>query len=310
MDGTDGDDQTAPIDPHVVGTARRAELMLALSALPVSDAHAYVRDMAATITRAFRIGADDVTADVLLLDEEGLALTPLQTPGAPPDAGSVRLPLREDSPLAHTFLSGVPYLLADGRDVAGLPAALAAGVPLSLLAVPLDVAGKRRGVLYLTSRFVGGFRPQDQDLLAVVASRIGLLIEQAEVARHRAEAVAEQAQQTRLAFLSLISHELKTPVTVIAAYAELLHERAVRDGDGEAVRMLTEVEKQSARLGMLIDDLLDVQRLEGDVLILKKSRVELGALAREIVRAHGGAIWVESAIGQGSTFHVTLPLTP
>jgi two-component system sensor histidine kinase BaeS len=34
------------------------------------------------------------------------------------------------------------------------------------------------------------------------------------------------------------------------------------------------------------------------------------AIARELVRAHGGRIWVESVPGQGSTFHIALPLEP
>src|SRR2546430_923451 len=113
----------------------------------------------------------------------------------------------------------------------GLSHAFATAGIRALLAVPLAVGGECRGILYVASRRPGAFTHEDQALLTVVAARVGLLIENAELAQRRAELEREQArQQVRQEFLGIVSHELKTPVAVIKAYTEALLDRAERQG--------------------------------------------------------------------------------
>ncbi len=267
---------------------------MTLAALPVQDLGAYLRAMAATITRVLRVEA----TGVLIRDDTGEALISLgdtdarpaatgeergATNGAPqPGTGPLpdRLPLSAPSPLADVFRSGTPYLAADAGDDSRLPPALAAGGVRALLAVPLVVAGERRGLLYVTSRRRGAFTRADQALLTVVATRVGLLLENAELAQRRAELERERArQQVRQEFLGIVSHELKTPVAVIKAYTEALQQRAARDHDAEESRILARVEEQASRMLDLIDDLLDLQRLQSGLLSLDESCIDLAALA-------------------------------
>lgn len=86
-------------------------------------------------------------------------------------------------------------------------------------------------------------------------------------------------------FVSNVSHELKTPLTSIRMFSELL-ERTEQQ-DGERVREYSRViGKESARLGRLINRLLDFSRLDRGEYKLEKTRVELRNLVEETVANH------------------------
>jgi signal transduction histidine kinase len=260
--------------------ATRADVLLALAALPVQDVGAYLQTMAETITRILSVD----TTGALILDATGdalIALGPgLRTSAAEHGSGTDRLPLSESSPLVDVYFSGMPYLAADVRDDLALPRAFATAGIRALLAVPLAVRGERRGILYVASHRPGAFTPEDQALLSVVAARVGLLVENAELAQRRAELEREQArQQVRQEFVGIVSHELKTPVAVIKAYVEALLDRAEHHGDAEGARILARVEEQAERMLDLINDLLDLQRLQSGLIALEESRFDLAELA-------------------------------
>jgi signal transduction histidine kinase len=264
-------------------TATRADVLLALAALPVQDLGAYLQAMAETITCALSVD----TTGALIADAGGDALIALglgrRTSAAEHDSGTDRLPLSESSPLVDVYLSGTPYLAADVRDDPALPRAFASAGIRALLAVPLTVRGERRGILYVASHQPGSFTQEDQALLSVVAARVGLLVENAELAQRRAELEREQArQQVRQEFVGIVSHELKTPVAVIKAYAEALLDRAERQGDAEGARILARIEEQAEQMLDLINTLLDLQRLQSGLMALEESRFDLAELAARV----------------------------
>jgi signal transduction histidine kinase len=239
--------------------------------------------MADTITRVLSVD----TTGVLILDASGDALIALgpemMTSGVEHGSGTDRLPLSEPSPLTEVYFSGRPYLASDVHANPQLPRSLAAAGMRALLAVPLAMRGERRGILYVASRRPGAFTPQDQALLSVVAARVGLLLENAELAERRAELERQQArQQVRQEFLGIVTHELKTPVAVIKAYTEALLDRAERQGDAEGARILTRIAEQAERMLDLINDLLDLQRLQSGLMALEESRFDLAELAARV----------------------------
>lgn len=65
-------------------------------------------------------------------------------------------------------------------------------------------------------------------------------------------------------FLSIASHELKTPVTSIKAYAQLLHKMLEREGDKQKADMVLRLTGQVNKLNVLLDDLLDVSKITHD----------------------------------------------
>jgi len=107
--------------------------------------------------------------------------------------------------------------------------------------------------------------------------------------RERAEA-AERAVRERDTFPAVAAHELRTPLTGLRAFTQLLLRRmdkaALADPDPETTRRaLRQIERQTEKLRLLGDQLLDVTRLEGGRLALERRDTDLAALAREVARA-------------------------
>ncbi|MHB8600146.1 MAG: chemotaxis protein CheB [Ktedonobacteraceae bacterium] len=85
------------------------------------------------------------------------------------------------------------------------------------------------------------------------------------------------------AFLGMVSHELKTPVTSIKAYAQFLQKRFSQNGDEPAANSLGKMDAQLDRLTTLINDLLDVTRIETEKLQIHPTLFAIDDLVREIV---------------------------
>lgn len=92
-----------------------------------------------------------------------------------------------------------------------------------------------------------------------------------------------EAEEIKSTFISVISHELKTPVALIKGYASTLSRPDAR-WDEETLRdSLGVIEEEADRLTELIDNLLDASRLQAGQLQLKKTDVRLDRLAARTV---------------------------
>lgn len=93
----------------------------------------------------------------------------------------------------------------------------------------------------------------------------------------------KEAEDLKSTFISVISHELKTPLALITGYAETLDRDDVRWDDRTVRESLAIIREESARLNRLIEDLLDAARIEAGALKLKMSYVRVDDLARSVV---------------------------
>jgi len=106
------------------------------------------------------------------------------------------------------------------------------------------------------------------------------------LAERYARQQAEAALHMRDDFLALAAHELKTPITGLAGYANLLHRQLKRDGRLEPARVaqaLEMISSQSNKLSRLLNQLLDISRLEAGKLPLDLRSTDLVALAQQVV---------------------------
>ncbi|MBN1178081.1 MAG: GAF domain-containing protein, partial [Anaerolineae bacterium] len=93
-----------------------------------------------------------------------------------------------------------------------------------------------------------------------------------------------EADRLKNTFVSVVSHELKTPVTIIQGYAETLN-RPDAHWDRETLQQgLQTIDSEAQKLCRLIDDLLDVSRLRAGGIPLKMEPVDLRAVAEDVVR--------------------------
>jgi len=92
-----------------------------------------------------------------------------------------------------------------------------------------------------------------------------------------------EAEEMKSTFVSVISHELKSPVSIIKGYADTLR-REDAHWDEETLRQgLAVIAEESDRLNRLIDNLLDASRLQASAFKLEFSYVQLDKLAEKVV---------------------------
>ena len=95
-------------------------------------------------------------------------------------------------------------------------------------------------------------------------------------------------EQMRSDFVSTVSHELRTPLTSIYGFAETLKRADVDFSDAERETFLRYIAIESERLIRIVDDLLDVARLEAGTLEVALEPTEVGRVAREAVAVASG----------------------
>lgn len=92
----------------------------------------------------------------------------------------------------------------------------------------------------------------------------------------------KEEEQRKNDFVAMVSHELKTPLTTIHSYVQLLLARAQKDGDEFHLKALSRTEVQTKRMTAMINDFLSVARLEEGEISIHKKMFDLEPLAEEI----------------------------
>ncbi len=205
-------------------------------------------------------------------------------------------------PLADVALTGRGLVcrdLAADPDLAGLAEL---GEVQCVIAAPVRVGDQPRGVLYAGTD-ARDWLEGDESFLDLMAARLGLALQHRDIQAQWREIERQQAQMAaRQEFLGIVSHELKTPVAVMKAYTELLLRRAERSGRTSEVDLLHRMQDQSERMLAMIEQLLDLRRLEAGLLTLEVSHFDLAEvvrrLAHEIELATGSHTIVVDAEGR------------
>jgi len=108
-------------------------------------------------------------------------------------------------------------------------------------------------------------------------------VERAFRAQARSEARSRSSEQRMRRFVADASHELRTPLTSIRGFAELHRQGAVTDPDAVS-DLLRRIEGEAERMGLLVDDLLLLARLDQQRPV-EKAPVDVGKVARQAVEA-------------------------
>lgn len=265
--------------------SRQGEVLLNLASLEPTDIDDLLQRLALAVNDA--MGADKTVA--MLLDplrgqliSRGMAGTAMAERAR--RLGLDRLPLRDDSFIAQVFATRQPLLCNETYDDPRTRSELAELGIRSMLAAPIVVDGQPVGVIHLATSRPGSFDPDDLSFLTLIAERVGLQLKKLDLAGRRAEMERRHAhQQAREDFTAVVSHELKTPVAVIRAYTEVLLRRAEKEGADRAVAdVLSRIEEQAARMLAMIEQLLDLQRIEAGILPIERSRFDLADVARRV----------------------------
>lgn len=121
-----------------------------------------------------------------------------------------------------------------------------------------------------------------------------------------ARATAEQANVAKSQFLATMSHELRTPLNAIIGYGEMLMENADDRGDKQDRDDLDRIHGAAHRLLSMINDVLDLSKIEAGAAIVSSDSVDLDAVIAETVAtvqpaatANGTTITVEAELCLG-----------
>jgi signal transduction histidine kinase len=154
----------------------------------------------------------------------------------------------------------------------------------SLLGVPLIAEGRVIGVIHVGSLEPRLFTDDDEELLQLVASRAALGIERA-----RLHQETLRLDQLKLNFVAIASHELRTPATSIYGIIATLRERADELSDEIRAELESTLWEQSVRLRYLIEQLLDLSRLDARAVAIEPEPVRLRPLIAEVAALTEGA---------------------
>ena len=112
-------------------------------------------------------------------------------------------------------------------------------------------------------------------------------------------------EQVKSDFVAAVSHELRTPLTSIYGFAETLLRQDMPFGDEERRIFLGYIASESERLTEIVDQLLNVARLDAGDLQVELGRIDVGSVVSEVVES------VEESGGMnGHRFEIDLPEEP
>jgi len=210
--------------------------------------------------------------------------------GAVGRAGSAQTPFTvEDATVSEAVTPAIrEQLIADGVH--------------SILAIPLLREDRVLGGLVMSRRAPGGFPPEVVALLQTFATQSTLAIDNAKLYR-----ALEDASRHKSTFLANMSHELRTPLNAIIGYSEMLQEEA-EDLDADAfLPDLQRINAAGKHLLGLINDILDLSKIEAgrmdlylETFDLRKLVDDVEAIVRPLAEKNANVLVIECADDLGA----------
>lgn len=141
--------------------------------------------------------------------------------------------------------------------------------------------------VHLAKGFAMTNRRLEEHTGELTRSNLQLRVANEEIMRQRqqlaaAKEVAEAASRAKSRFLASMSHELRTPLNAIIGYSEMLAEEAPEMGAPALVPDLEKIRTAARHQLLLINDILDLSKIEADKMVLSRSTFPVEALVKEV----------------------------
>lgn len=248
------------------------------------------------------LGAD--AASLLFLDESGTRLRVEACSGYADPAAALAAHMPVGEGFAGRVMESLRTQRAQTADLDSPFRALMQRERLEELAgVPMRLDGRPTGVLVLGRRDPHPFDHEDLGFLTAVGDRIALSIDRTRLlaSERRLRAAAERLSRHKTDLLNMASHDLKTPLTAMRLQLHLLKAGRLGEAERHAVAVL---DRNMGRLTLMLDDMLDLARLEAGTFVLHKRPTSLADLVREATEIFGpkasqAGIRLDEAIDDG-----------
>jgi PAS domain S-box-containing protein len=275
--------------------ARSTEERFRRAALAISA----VQDPAKVLRAVLESARETLRAEyaaVSTYSDDGMAITHMEVDGLDPDEMLERM----GGLPGATGVLGLAQRLGRPvrvRDVQAHPAfaGFPAGHPrmTSFLAVPIPHEGPGRAMLHLANKIDDvEFSEADETIAVALATHASVCLENARMNAQALDLVNEldmanvqltEANEQKTRFLANVSHELRTPLHAILVASELVHDSPAGMLSDDKIRDFGATIQSSGRLMVrLIDDLVDLSRIEAGRMDIRPTRFALGDLLAEI----------------------------
>jgi len=218
-------------------------------------------------------------------------------------------------PSTENALSAARTSAAQRRSDEAIAAAVAGLIASALLITGFgfylarSIARPVREVAEGAARLAGGdlatrLKPQGSGEVEELTDAFNRMAERLEASRRELEAQNERLRESEKAkseLVSVVAHELRTPLASVLGFTSVLRQREVTDEQRR--EYLGIIEAQARRLAALVNDFLDVQRLEEGELSIAKELVDVGSVVREQAEVFAGQ-------SPKHLLDVSLPATP
>ncbi len=247
----------------------RAEALIVLSRVLTSTLD--LPTLLELITKAACQMVRTEASSILLLDKKSGELYFEAATGGSTSIKRVIVPI-DSSVAGHVCKTGAPVVISDAHQDSRLYKQAdeqSSFTTRSLLAVPLKVKDKTIGVLEAVNKLGDQvFTDEDTETLTTLAAQAAIAIENARL--------FEQSDQ-----IAEMVHELRTPLTGIVAYSEMLQMPGIKP---EMVEQFARtIHGEAQRLTQLVNDFLELARLESGRAKLARERIDLPALIHQVV---------------------------
>lgn len=183
-------------------------------------------------------------------------------------------------------------LASDGIDslvLAEIAAGTGSRTSAGTEAVRIDQPGA--SLVVLTSAYAPFFGDEELSVLRTVAALTGIALDRVRLfeQEHESRLALERANEVMANFVALAAHELRTPVTTIHGFVQTLTQLGDRLEGAQQDELRVGLEQQTTRMASLVEQLLDLSRLDADAVEIRPQRVDLRERLEEIVAIAAGA---------------------